>query len=267
MTPRILIFMVLSTLGASASFADATLPQLQNLNLSQAQSAVETFTADVAFRPVEPASAYGKYWGLSFGVIGIATSAKRIENDLGVTGLSVLPGGDIFIGVQAPFGLGLELGMLPSLNVNGLKARKIGADLKWTVNEAVLKSLPFDVALRGMLTSVDLSYEEAIGPAKDTIALKSTVLGTNLSLSKRLFYIFEPYVGLGYIHQSSTLSNNGTISLFNNTVSLSNSWDHSGGSAWFYAGLQLRLVVPTISMQYDSMFGVGSASAKIGFKF
>lgn len=41
--------------------AFAGTPTLSDLSLPQVDSVFETFAADLAFRPVEPASAYGKY--------------------------------------------------------------------------------------------------------------------------------------------------------------------------------------------------------------
>src|SRR4051812_46030159 len=97
----VFVFGALLALTSGQAKAADGLPQLQNLDQAQAESAAKTFSSSVAFRPVEPASTYGRFWGVSAGVIGSATSTGSLGQALGTPDLKVLPGADIFLGIQA----------------------------------------------------------------------------------------------------------------------------------------------------------------------
>lgn len=258
--------LALVAFGTTSAWADA-IPQLQSLVESQAKVVLETFAADTAFRPVEGPSSYGRFWGVSAGVIGIATSPKKLEDALGIQNAPWIPGGDLFVGLQAPLGFGAEFGFLPKLNINGLRASKFGGDLKWNADAVVGPLLPVDLAIRAMLTSTTIDFDQVIQGISGSVGVKSTVWGLNASVGRRFFYVLEPYLGLGYIHQTGKVSAAGSIPVFDTTLTAADSWEYSSSSLWFYGGLQLRLLVPTFSVQYDSVFGVNTISAKLAVKF
>ena len=244
----------------------AALPALSNLNQTETDAVLKTLGTALAFRPVEPASAYGKYWGISVGATVDAASTSELKTAIPATSGAYVPSGDIFLGFQFPKGLGVEMGFLPSVNTNGFTFKKFGGDLKWTVTSAFAKKRsPFDFALRAMSTSTSLSYSQTVSGVNDTVSYDAHIWGANASLSKRLF-IFEPYIGFGFIKQTGTLGNTGTVQLFNSAVTPNASFSESSSSSWFYTGMQIRLLVPTISAEYDSMFGIKSYAVKFALK-
>lgn len=179
--------------------------------------------------------------------------------------VNYIPAADIFIGAQAPYGLGLELGFIPSIDQGGVKFDKKGGNLKWTVNEVLLPKFPVDIALRLMYSSASLSYAQTTNGVNSTISFDSKLFEVNAAVSKR-FLVFEPYLGLGFVKQTSTLSATANAQLFNQSVTLSNSLGKSSSSVWLYGGLQIKLLILTISAEYDRIFGVDSYMAKIAFK-
>lgn len=261
-----LLSIIALVLAFSASQAKAQVPNLQNLNLPQLDSVFKVFGADLAFKPLEPASAYGDYFGFSFGVIGTLASTKKIKSEISGISLNYAPGGDIYLGVQAPFGLALELGFIPALTVKDIRLEKYGGDVKWTVNKVFFDWLPVDVALRGMYTRGQVQYKQTISGIQDMIDYNTAVYGVNASVSKQLLFI-EPYLGLGWVRQDATLGNTGRITLFNRTITAQNSFEKKLSSVWYYGGVQFHIFFGNLTAQYDNMFGVHTYSAKVGFKF
>ena len=243
-------------------------PTLTNLGSAQVDAVLTDFGANFVFRPLEPASSYGRIWGLSVGVIGSLADSSAIRANIpGTEGLKYTPNAEIYLGAQFPLGIAAEFGFFPSLSVGGFKIHSIGGDLKWTFTDLVkAKSLPVDVALRVMYAGAGLSYAQTISGVADTISYSSSSFGTNLSVSKK-FLLLEPYLGLGYLHTSSTLSDTGAITLFQSTVSLTDSFSDTHGGIWFYAGLQFTLLIATFSAEYDDMYGVSAGAIKVAFRF
>lgn len=256
----------LFSLGSAFQSALASPPNLSNLSSTQVSSVFKTFGSNFAFRPLEPASSYGKKWGLSFGLIGGLTSANAINSSIPGTNLSQVPSANIFFGLQGPNGLALELGILPQMAMNGFSFNSFGGNLKWTLSDNIRKPFPVDIAIRLMFSYTSMSYSETISGATDTVSLFTKVKGTNISVSKKLL-IFEPYVGAGVIEETGTLSSKGAISLFNSSVTANNSYTSTMSSSWLYAGMQTKLLFLTISGQYDSMFGISTETLKVAFKF
>lgn len=266
---KIIALALLAVLGFSTSapraHADGN-PQLNNLTLPQVDQVFKTFGAALSFRSLEPASSYGKIWGISGGLIGGVVNAKGIKNNIpGAGNINWIPTGDIYLGAQAPLGLAVEAGFIPTLTLGSAKFGKYGGNLKWTVNEVFFTDLPLDVAVRGGYSSAKVSYNQTISGVADKITYKSHQYSGQLMGSKKLL-IFEPYLGLGLIKQSSDLGNTGTTTLYSTTVSLSNSLSKDYTTFWFSGGVQIHLFFMNLTTQFDSMFGTQVYSAKLGFK-
>lgn len=257
-------FLLNLALTYNTSFA-ATLG-LSNLNLPQTDSVFRTFAADLAFRPVEPPSS-ARFFGLSFGVIGVLTSTEEVTAVLPDNKLKYIPGADIFIGLQAPLGLGVEIGFIPTQNISGIKLGKFGGSLKWTINQTFMEKSPFDLAARLMYTNAKISYRQNLSAGTLDLSLKDTIIGSSVSLGMPfLFGVFEPYLGLGMVKQKGILEGSGTVNLFNQSFTTKSSIQSENTSLWFYVGNQIRLLLFTLSFQYDRFFGINSFSFKAGLK-
>lgn len=263
-TKKILAGMALLLLLAQGARADV--PQLQNLTGTQVDAVFDNFGAALVFKPVEPAGAYGDIFGVAVGVIGGVASASKINNVISGSNVSVVPNADIFLGAQAPFGLAIEIGFVPQRDFSDFSVRRFGFNAKWTLTKVVLTDFPFDIAARMMFGSSELSYRYTISGISDTATYDTNQWGFNLSIGKSLF-IVDPYIGLGFVNQSSTLSNGGNIPLFNTTVSTARSYSKDKTSVWFYAGAEVKLMLLTLGVQYDNVFGTHTGSGKIGLKF
>jgi hypothetical protein len=271
-TYRLSIFILFGLLGLFTVGSRPVLafspPNLSNLDSDQVDAVFKDFGTSFVFRPLEPASDYGKITGFSFGVIGTLSSSADIRNNIsGTSGLSYMPNAQIYLGMQLPKGFAAEVGFFPTLSVGGFKGHSVGGDIKWTLSDSGMGSyLPFNVALRAMYTASGLSYGQTVSGVNDTITYSGSSYGTNLSISKKILFI-EPYVGLGYVHTSSTLSNTGTVTLYQQSVSQTDSFSDGDGGVWLYAGVQFWFLLPAITVEYDDMYGIGAGSVKFSFKF
>lgn len=257
---------------SSAPALAASAPSLYNLNASQAEEIVESFGAAQMFRAVEPPSSYGRLFGLSFGVVGTYGSAGKLNDatPAPIQDLDFVPSADLFLGVQGPLGLALELGGVPRTTVQDFRIQKIAANVKWTITDLFFGDvLPVEAALRAGYGRNTFDYRQTVtvsgSPVSDTVEFDSRVLQTQLAVSYQVL-VFEPFLGLGWARQSSTLSNSvATVDLFNFTNA--QSFEVGKGSFWLNAGFEMRLLAFTLGAQYDRLFGNSSVSAKLGFKF
>ncbi len=243
------------------------IPRLTDLNSSQVDALFRVLAADLAFRPVEPASAYGKYFGFTFGVIVIATSTNKLSNVLPGTNIRFIPGADVFFGLQLPLGLAFELGVLPRVNSPSIKAQKGGWNLKWTVTEVFGDKAPMHMALRLNGSQTLVTYTQNLSGGTAELKYKSRVYGANISFSKKFLYIFEPYMGAGVINHKSQIDASGSVRVLNQDFYTGTSVSSSEVSPWLYMGMQIRLLILTLSFEYDRIFKVDTMSAKLGFKF
>lgn len=259
------LFMVLGVVSFSAHAA--TTPELSNLTQTQAEAVMKNFSAALVFRSVEPASSYGSLFGITLGVVASGTSAKDINDALtSQTDISMVPSADLVAGVQLPFGLAVELGGIPKVTVSDLAFSKYGLNAKWTFTDLLLRELvPFDAALRFGTARSHIRYDQVISGNPGQISFNTRTIQAQLAMSRQFAGIIEPYLGLGFIRQLSSLSATGSAPLYNFTTS--QSFKHQSNSFWFNAGAELRLTVLTVAAQFDSFFGATSYSAKIGFKF
>lgn len=258
-------FAIAGLLMSSSGQAADNFLTLQNLNESQTAAVFKTLGADLVFRPLEPASTFGDYFGFAIGVIGGLTSTNEIKPFIS-DAPSNIPTADIFLAVQVPFGLALELGFVPQLSLNTAKFQKFGADVKWTLTENLLESLPLDIAARFSYSRPELSYTELTSGNTLNVGFDSNITGFNISASKSFIFI-EPFVGLGYLSQNGTLKGTGTGNIFDTTYTASQSVSRSDSSMHFFLGGQLHLAVMNLTLQYDNAFGISNYSFKLGAKF
>lgn len=256
------VFLSLSAVAGST-------PTLSNLNQSESDSIIKNFGNAVAFRSLEPPSANGKIWGLGIGLVFQATSATHVNSALAAHGstenISALPMGDIVVLAQAPLGLGVEFGFLPRKTINGFSAKRTAFNLKWTFTDVFLRDrTPFDAALRVGYGMNEFEYAQTVSGVLDTVEFDSKALRMELAMSRK-FFVFEPYLGLGLLRTSSTLSNTAAVTLFN--FASANTYDYSQSSFLVNIGTEIRLVFLTLSGQVEWAFGETTGAIKLGFKF
>jgi hypothetical protein len=265
MIQRLLSSLFFLTLASSAQAAIFTLPQLDP---SQIDPLDKELAADLAFRPVEgaaPLTGLGPF-GFSVGVSGVATKTSSIQSIIG-SSPEYIPGAFVNLAVGLPFGLGVEFGFVPNVSIRGTSFSNYGGDIRWNFSQLLSSSFPFDMALRGMVTSASLTSDQEIDGASVNAAYKSTITGMNLTLAKTILF-FEPYVAAGFANSSSKLSYSGDVSLFNSNFSSgTTSVSSSNLGFWGTAGLQVRLLFLQVGAEYATMWGNSTYAGKVAFRF
>jgi hypothetical protein len=265
MTKKILSLLSIAffiLIGATGIAGPLTLPQLDP---SQIDPLAKALSADVIFRPVEPASSYG-HAGFSIGVTATATDTKNIQSIIG-SGTQYIPAVEAVATVQIPFGLAAELGYLPDTTYSGGTLSRIGGDLRWTLTDVMFTKFPLNVALRGMISSGHVNYNQALSGGNVNVDYKTNLSGFNVSVS-RAFLIFEPFVGYGLAEQSSTIVGAGTAQLFNTNFPVgTTSVTSAGSSSWFFAGLQVKFGFLALGAQYDRVFDNDVYSGRMALRF
>jgi hypothetical protein len=181
-----------------------------------------------------------------------------------------LPYADIHLGLGLSLGFTLESSFTPQVQYQGSSTSKYGGALKWTATRTVLSALPLSLAARVGYSNGKVDWTQPLDSGTVTVGLDSAILETQIAASKMIGafgFGVEPFIGLGYIKHSSTLSGTGTANLFGSsfpagTVTTSN----FSGSFWGQAGLTLHLYVVALSAEYDNMFGINSYSGKVTFR-
>ena len=257
---------VLATLCVLAArpLWSVTLPTLQP---SDIKSVLSTVASDFAFRPVQPAASFGRVFGLSAGIIGSMSSTSRITYLIG-TNTPNLIGGALYLAAQIPWGIAAEIGVLPTMSLSGGQLGTFGGDIRWTFSDS-RPSLPLDMALRGMFTSGSFSYSQMLSGNPISVAYSGSVYGLNVQASKRILFVFEPFGGLGFIAQNSSLSATGSTSLFGSGFSSGTTKvTGSDSSLWWIVGIAVHpLPLFSVNFEYDNMFALSSYLLKASLTF
>lgn len=259
---------LLAAFSSLSAYADGT-PTLSNLTQSESDSIIKNFGNAISFRSVEPPSANGKIWGFGLGLAVEVTSPNHVNSALAAHGstenIPILPMGDIVVIAQAPLGLGLEFGFLPRKTVGGFSAKRTAFNVKWTFTDVLLRArTPFDAALRVGYGMNEFEYSQTVSGVLDTVQFDSNALRAELAMSRK-FFVFEPYLGLGLLRTSSTLSNSASVALYSFTSA--HTYDFSSTSFLVNLGTEIRLVFLTLGAQVEWAFGETTGAFKLGFKF
>ena len=262
---------LIATLVFGASAARADVPSFSNLSLGNVDDAFKTFGALMNFRPMEPASTFGKYFGVSVGVGGQVTSTKKLKSIPGTGDLpSYLPDAYITVAFQLPFAIGLEGGVFPARKLKDFHIEQYAANLKWTPTDIFFDHFPVDIAVRGGFASGKLMYQQTVSTIPVLIDYSQMLWNANVSVSKRLLF-FEPYTALGFSQQDATLSavGSGTFRLLGQgfPVSMGNEVNQTRVSPNLAVGFQLHLFFANLTAQYDYQFAQSNFAAKLAFKF
>jgi hypothetical protein len=263
---KIRFFSLFVWFGASLAFGEGvfTLPQLST---TQTSPTFSTLGAGLFYRPVEPASDFGRLTGFSAGVSvnGVSTTAVA-----GIfTGMTTpfLPTGMIQLALGLPNGFSLEGGFVPSLTYQGSNFSNYSGGIKWTLSRSVFSKSPIDIAVRVNYTNAALSYTQPIAAGTVSVRYSTGMISSNLVFSRNFIFI-EPFVGAGFISSASSLTGTGTASLFGASFPVgTTSVNDNQLTAWLHGGVKLHLTLLKLSASYDWLFGITSWSLKAALAF
>lgn len=264
LTTRIALIPLL--LFLSPGLAEAAYFTLPVLTTEQTDPVFKSLAGAFVFRDLEPASDLGKKFGLTVGVRASVIDATALSTVVSGLNTPLLPSGDLQGAIGLPHGFTFEFGMIPTLTYQGTSFSEYSGAVKWTATRTFLPKLPFSLAARAAYTTANLSYAQSISGVDVSVAYSTTLLSFQAIVSRK-FLVFEPYLSLGFVTHSSSISSSGSASIFGTTFPVgTQSYSSSLMSFWPSAGLMINLFVLGISGEYSNLWGLGNYSLKVSLR-
>ena len=260
----------------SGSWADS--PTLDSLSDEDLDTVVREFAGNFVHTSATPPTSLGEVFGVEAAlIVGVTESpgVERISQSIDPeSDFPYMPHAWLLGGVSIPYGISVELNILPEIDVDGFKMSHTSAGLKWSVTDQFFKDLPFDLALRTYYTKSEISYQQTVSnPGFPTtsnvdVSFENTMIGGDTLLGFK-FSVVEPYFGAGFVSTNGTLSGQSTTStpysLFDDQQSREKSSIQE--SIRLIAGAQFHLAVMNIGVEYSRVFDTNRYSAKVGLQF
>lgn len=249
-----------SSIGFAASFTNLTDEDFQKIS--------KEFSANFTHHSVQGANTLGKVFGFEFGLLGGLTNSPDSDAVAKAsTPPSTLPNlanGGLLLSVSVPLGFTGEIVTVPSTSTGDGTFKTMSFGLKWTSNDA-FPVLPINMALRLTSSSSDFSFTQTASGVTSTVTNTNKSTGLTLLLSPKL-PVVEPYVGIGTLSASNTLSVNGTA-IFDPSFTAAQSAEATPKSTLILAGVTANLLFFRIGAEYFSAFGTSGYTAKLAFGF
>lgn len=266
------IFFLLISLKAFSST-----PTLDQLSQDDANNVSKEFAVNFLHTTVSGAATLGKIFGFEVGVLAGATTTPKIESISKTydssSSVSSLPTVGLMGAVSVPFGITAELNYIPTIGSSGVRFNNFSAGGKFTLTHFLPQS-SFDLAGRFFFGSNDLSYSSTVNNSSTgnqdvnaKVTFGNTSFGYNFVLSKKILYIFEPYVGYGEVSTKTKIgvSGSSTVTIF--TFSSSQSFESKNSGSMLYGGLNLNLFLLKLGFEYGNIMGVKRYTGKLSLYF
>ena len=239
----------------------------QNISQGDFDNIVSEFSANSMHSSVSGASSLGKIFGFELGLTGGFTMTpeinKIIQRNDAAAKADRLPHATLLGAFSVPMGFTLEASFIPKMGKDEFKYGITNLALKWTMTDALF-DWPLSVALKAVHSSNDIEIAQTISSVPTTFKYKNSSNGILALFSKDL-YLVEPYVGLGFVKAAGKMDVTGSSSVFNFTSSQSASAGRS--SAVYLAGVELKLLIAKLGVEYGRSFGTSTINGKAAFYF
>ena len=124
---------------------------------------------------------------------------------------------------------------------------------------------PVNIAARGFMAKSMLSFDQTVSGTPTTMSNDTSVQGLQLLASPKLIPIIEPYVGVGQLTATGTLSSSAPVPIFSFTNASSAS--SSFGTTQLLAGLDIHALFFGLGLEWSRAFNTDSYTAKLSVKF
>jgi hypothetical protein len=193
----------------------ANVPTLNNITLGDYDKVVREFSANFAYSSITPASSLGIF-GFELGLVGGITKTPEIlalvRRSSPNYSEDKLPHAAILGRVGIPYGLNLEAMILPEMKISDVSFYSYAGALSWTMTDIVLQESPVTVMFKGFYNKANINYAQSLQnsttgnqPVDATIDYDNDIYGIQALISRK-FFLFEPYVGLGYVKSIGELA-------------------------------------------------------------
>lgn len=263
----------LLTCALAPSVASAD-PSFSNLSQTDYDNIVRDLSANGAFHSVTPPSSMGQILGIEVGLAAGITKTPHIDELVrrnGGDGMDMFPHAGLLGVLSTPLGFTGEVVFVPKIEASGVKYSTAGFAVKWVPTDKALPLLPINIAVRAFYSKNSVSYSQTVTDVQSGITADSevdytgNVYGAQLLVSPKLIPILEPYIGVGQLKGEGRMHIAGNSSFFNFTDSQSAT--SFADTTQFLAGLDVRLLLIGLGVEYSRAFKTESVTAKLSFKF
>jgi len=223
-----------------------------------------------------PPSSMGSIFGFEVGVVGGLTQSPGINQQVQrispSTNAGTVPHAGLVAAVTVPGGITVEGLYLPKLTAAEFSYQQYALALKWTMTDGLFL-LPVNLAARGFYAKSMLEFSQTLTDPTSTLQVPVTgtnhtsVTGLQLFLSPKLIPVIEPYVGIGLLSASGTLATSGATAATLFSFSSNTSAGSASSSTQLFAGIDVRLLLVGLGLEWSRAFGTDSYTAKFSFKF
>ncbi len=253
-------------------------PTFDGLSDEQLDTIVQEFAANFVHTSATPPTSLGKVFGVEAAmIVGLTQSpgVKEISRSVDPNSeIEYLPHAWLLGGISVPYGVSVELNILPELDLQDLEMKHTSVGIKWSLTDQFLEGLPFDLAVRTYYTTSEVRFRQTVSnpsfPATSDVdvSFKNTMIGGDTLIGFDLS-IVEPYLGLGFVSTDGKLSGvsatNTPYSLFDDVSSREKSSKQD--SARLIAGAMFHLAMLNVGIEYSQVFSTSRLSAKLGMQF
>jgi len=241
-------------------YSMAQVPDFSGITRSDAENALEDFTSASYPSIVSGASSMGMLIGVEAGLVGGIVNADNIK-ELTNNDVDKLPHLGAYVRVDAPFGFGAELTIMP-IEIDDYKFNSFSIAGRMNINKFI-PVLPISAKAKIRIGNADIEYSGVQQGESLEGDMSNKFTSFDITLSKKLF-IVEPYIGLGYIDAEGDF--NFKSSAFGGAQdrsydNLDMSTDH------LFLGVNLNLIGFRFGVEYSKLYDADRILAKLGFGF
>lgn len=261
MFKKILMGLSIILLGTTAYTSE--LPDFGDLSLPEIEDVLQDFTANSFPTTVSGAASMGRVVGVEFGLVGGVTTTDSIEKYTLENDVDKMPTALIFARVDAPFGFGAEVTMLP-LEIGDVEYNTFSIAGRMNVNK-FMPLLPVNLKAKLRFGNSDISYKGNVDGNDVEGDMSNTYTSLDLTVSKKFIFV-EPYAGIGFINAKGDYKYAATnppapvvgpISTEKKDVKMNT--EH------LFAGVQVNLVGFKLGLEYSKLYDSDRIMAKFAF--
>lgn len=243
-------------------------PQFTNIDENDMKDIAKGMGANFVHNSMMGASKMGAIFGFQVGLVAAQTATPKL-NDLAKENsgseLKNLYNAGLMGVLGIPFGIAFEAVVIPTLKSDSASLNSNSFGVKWNIND-VIPILPVNLALRGIMSNAEFSFDQTISSVAAKVKNTTTVSGVQLLFSPQIPLV-EPYIGVGMLSAKNTLDVSGSNPVFVPGYSTSQKESKTVSGTQFLAGVELNMVLLKLGVEYSNAFDNSRYGLKLAFGF
>lgn len=237
-------------------------PQFTDLTSTEIEGVMTDFASNFVPTNVSGASSLGKLFGFRLGLWGGVTDTPAVS---AITAGEVdqLPVLGLYARIGVPLGFSFDYSTLP-IELADFTYRFNSIGVQWTFTD--LLDWPLEMQLRANYTTAKLEWTVEDALTSSTVTYDHSSFNMALVFSKN-FLMIEPYVGIGRVSGSNDLTAVGTLTVFDASVSATETQGVDTKDTYYLAGIDVNLLFLQVGVEYAKNFDNKRLSARLSFGF